>query len=110
MENDDRVTPAKPTTRIPELLSMPLNENQYVAVAKVVGVSSHIERSDLVPEGDLTIRWRIEAAAAFLAALIGHAKTAALDDPDRPSPQKLVDLFIDITVKRAREIERQGHA
>jgi hypothetical protein len=107
---NDRVTPAKPTTRIPELRSMPLTENQYVAVSKVVGLSSHIETSDLIPEGELTIRWRIEAAAAFLAALIDHAKVAARDDPDKPNPNKLVDLFIDLTVKRAREIDKQGHA
>jgi hypothetical protein len=70
----------------------------------------------------LTIRWRIEIAAAFLAALIDHAKEAARDEAKLAKSKgsladlisfeedRLVSLMLDVTLKRALEIDKQGHA
>jgi len=89
---------------------MPLKGNQYKAVAKVVAASSRIERSDLIPAGELTIRWRIEAAAAFLASLIRHANAAAQDDEAAPDPRQVAESLVNLAVERAFEIHDQGHA
>ncbi len=117
--SNDKITPAKPTTAIPELSAMALTENQYHVVAKVVAVSSRLETADLIPAHELTIRWRIEVAGAFLAALIHHARTAAKDTAAEDGlgdfettlrKDSLIDAALDLAVKRAREIDRQGHA
>jgi hypothetical protein len=95
---------------------MPLTENQYEAVVRVVSASSRIEEAQLIPRGELTIRWRMEAAAAFLASLINHCKTAGLDEADGDrlvgsiEGENLAKAVVDLAVQRAMEIERQGHA
>lgn len=88
---------------------MPMSKNQLDVVLKVVEASGRLEKTQLVPEGELTIRWRIEMAAAFLAGLIDHAKVAARDDKAKPSPKMLVDTMVNIAIKQAQEIDRQGH-
>jgi hypothetical protein len=75
--------PPYPTTKIPELLGMPLTANQYGVAAKVAAFSSSLVETELIPVHQLTIRWRLELAAAFLAALIDHAA-----QPDKTRPRK----------------------
>jgi hypothetical protein len=113
------ISPAQPTTKIKELLTMPLTGNQYDAAVRIVAASSQIERKQLIPKHELTIRWRLEVAAAFLAALINHCKTAANDEaeeqdvPDILAPfqkEKIIKLMLDLAIQRAKEIDRQGHA
>jgi hypothetical protein len=108
-----------PSTRIPELLGMPLTGNQYEVVAKVAAFCSRLEESELIPAHELSIRWRLELAATFLAALIDHARTAGQNQAVKDGLSKLgtemrkntlVDLALVLAIKRAREIDEQGHA
>jgi hypothetical protein len=89
-------------------LTKPLTKNQYQAVAKAVAFSSRLEESELLPKDELTLRWNAWIAAAFLAALIAHAKTPARDEGEPES--KIVDFFLDTAIGRGREIGAQGHA
>jgi hypothetical protein len=113
------ISPARPTTQIKELLTMPLTDNQFDAAVRVVSASSRIEEKHLIPKGELTIRWRIELAAAFLSALIHHCNTASNDFAEQDGLDKILasvekekatKLMLDIAIKRAKEIARQGHA
>jgi hypothetical protein len=55
-----------------------------------------------------TLRWRIEIAAAFLASAIDHAISAA--EANDANCEYMMDLAIDLTVRRAQEIFGQGGA
>ena len=52
------ISPAKPTTRIKELIEKPLTDNQYQVAAKVVAYSNRLEEKELAPKSELTIRFR----------------------------------------------------
>jgi hypothetical protein len=65
------------------------------------------------------MRWRVEVSAAFLAALIDHARLAAQDTGKQDGlnaagikrrEKLMVETMLDLAVKRAREIDKQGHA
>jgi hypothetical protein len=74
------------------------------------------EEKYLIPKEELTIRWRVEVAAAFQSALIHHCKTAGMDEAEGEPlmgslhGEKITKLMLDIAVRRAKEIDRQGHA
>jgi hypothetical protein len=72
-----KVTPARPTTAIPEFDEGHLSEQQYRAVVEIVDFASRLQEADLNPSGGPTLHWRVEVAAAFLAAMIDHAKLAS---------------------------------
>jgi hypothetical protein len=103
-----KVIPAKPATRIPALLTKPLTSNQHQAAAKIFDFFNSLEKQELVPTHELTLRWRVEIAAAFLATVIGLAKAAARDGGE--SQPEIADFFLNVAIERAREIDAQGHA
>ena len=102
------IDPPQLISTITELRSKPLTQNQFEAIQKVVAVSSHLERTDLIPVDELNIRWRIEVSAAFLTALIAQTRQAALDDDQ--DPDALISFMLELAERRAREIHQQAHA
>jgi hypothetical protein len=113
-----KAVPSRPATAIPELKGH-LSAKQYQAVVEIVHFASRLQESDLNPHGGVTLRWRVEVAAAFLAAVIDHAKDAAcatakedgISDFELAFREEGVrETMLDLAVQRAREIVRQGHA
>jgi hypothetical protein len=103
-----KVVPSYPTTVIPELLVMELTEGGYRAVVEIVEAASRIQNERMNPTGGPNLRWRIELASAFLAAAIDHGYNAG--EATKHDPEKMADLAIDLTVRRAMEIWVQGGA
>jgi len=115
---ESKVTPPLPTTKIPEL-GEHLSQAQYRACVEIVHFASRLQEKDLNPIGGPTLHWRVEAAAAFLAAVIDNAKLAARETAKEDGLHEFVvhyreaaltDIMVDLAVKRAREIVEQGHA
>jgi hypothetical protein len=102
------ITSQRPTTKIPELWFNDLSDLQYRTVGQIVHYASELQEEELNPGGNATVRWRIELVSAFMAALLHHAKLAAIDNGD--DPDTMQRLAIDLAVKRAKEILRQGSA
>jgi hypothetical protein len=103
-----KIDPPHPTTVIPELQVMELSEKQYETAVMIVGAASKIQAARLNPDGGPNLRWRIELAAAFLASAIDHAISAA--EANDANCEYMMDLAIDLTVRRAQEIFGQGGA
>ncbi len=102
------IVPPRPTTGIPELECMDLSDQQYRAVVEIVDLASRLQERDLNPTGGPNLRWRIEVASAFLAAAIDHAGRAA--EANNVPISFFSNLAAKLTVKRAKEILRQGSA
>lgn len=114
-----KVEPPEPTTVIPELLAMPLSEAEYRTVVQIVHYASRLQEAELNPTGGPKLRWRIEIAAAFLVAAMGHSRSASTEFSKEDKlgaraaklrEKSFVNLVFDLAEKRAREIDKQGHA
>ncbi len=81
---------------------MELSDKQYETVVMVVGLASKVQAARLNPDGGPNLRWRIEVAAAFLAAVLDHAVSAG--EANDASCEYMTDLAIELTVRRAQEI------
>ncbi len=103
-----KIHPPVPATTIPELSAMMLTQKAYFATVAIACEASRIEEELLHPSGGPNLRWRIEVAAAFLAAAINHARRSA--EVTGKDPSYAIGLAIDLTVKRGEEIYGQGRA
>lgn len=109
MEQTRKVVPPEPTTAIPELRILPLTPFAYQTVAEAVTAASQVQAKRLNPKGGANLRYRIELAAAFLADVLGSAYEAGLATGwDEPS--ELVDLSLELVIRRAQEIYGQDGA
>jgi hypothetical protein len=78
---EGKITPPLPTTAIPGR-GEHITEQQYRACVEIVHFASRLQERDLNQTGGPMLRWRPEVAAAFLSALIDHAKTCAKETGD----------------------------
>jgi hypothetical protein len=80
----------------------------YQTVAEAITAASQVQHQKLNPKGGANLRYRIELAAVFLADVLGSAYEAGLaTDYD---PVKLVDLSLELVIRRAQEIYGQDGA
>ena len=92
MSNSD--TP-KPTTAIPELVAMPLHDDEFNTVAAAMEVVDSLLVNMLRDKGGTSLRCRIELAAAVLVGAIDHGRDAAIDTGEmEPDAGALVDEAI----------------
>jgi hypothetical protein len=103
-----KVAPPEPTTAIPELRILPLTPFSYQTVAEAVTAAGQVQHKKLNPKGGANLRYRIELAAVFLADVIGSAYEAGL--ATGYGPDELVDLSMELVIRRAQEIYGQDGA
>jgi hypothetical protein len=97
-----------PTTTIPELRTIEFTEYAYHCVIAAISAADKVQVEKLNPTGGANLRYRIEIAAAFLSHVIEHAYDAA--KAGGGDPAALVDLGVNLVVRRAEEICGQSGA
>jgi hypothetical protein len=103
-----KLFPAEPTTAIRELRQLPLTPYAFQVVVEAITAACVVQDERLNPTGGANLRYRIELAAAFLADVLGAAYEAGLAvDYD---PVDLVDLSLELVIRRAQEIYGQDGA
>ncbi len=106
MANSD--TP-KPTTVIPELVAMPLRDDEFNTVVAAMEVVDDLMVDMLRDKGGASLRCRTELAAAVLVGAIDHGRDAAIDTGEM-EPDAVMGLVVDLVERRAMEIWGQGGA
>jgi hypothetical protein len=103
-----KLDPPEPTTTIPELNLIKLTPYAYEIVAEALLAADKVQIEKLNPKGGPNLRFRVEIAAAFLSEVMRHAYTAALDT--KTEPAELINLCINLVVRRGQEIYGQDGA
>lgn len=98
----------KPTTAIPELVAMPLREDEFNCVVAASNAIDSLLVEMLQPRG-ASLRCRIELAAAVLVGAIDHGHAAAVET-GQLDPEPVMGLVVDLVERRAMEIWGQGGA
>ena len=106
--NMPTMDPPKPTTAIPELVSMELRHEEYEAISAAEQAVRDLLVSRLQPRG-ASLRCRIELAAAILVGAIDHGHEAAVDT-GAMEPDAVMQMVVDLVGRRAMEIWGQGGA
>ena len=101
--------PPKPTTAIPELMAMPLSDEEFQTVALAATTVHDLLVERLRHKGGASLRCRIELAAAVLVGAIDHGRDAAIET-GQMEPEALMGLVVDLVERRAMEIWGQGGA
>ena len=99
MSNTD--TP-KPTTAIPELVAMPLRDEEFEAVVAATNAVDSLMVDMMKPRG-ASLRCRIELAAAVLVGAIDHGHAAAVETGEM-EPDAVMQMVVDLVQRRAYEI------
>jgi hypothetical protein len=108
VEQTRRVVPPEPTTAITELKVLPLTPFAYQTVVEAITAAGQVQLKKLNPKGGANLRYRIELAAAFLADVLGSSYEAGL--ATNYDPRELVDLSLELVIRRAQEIYGQDGA
>jgi hypothetical protein len=103
-----RADPEMPTTAIPELNAIDFTEYAYHCVIAAIHAADEVQVQKLNPKGGANLRYRIEIAAAFLSHVMMHAYDAATATGS--DPKELVNLGVQLVVRRAEEIYGQAGA
>jgi hypothetical protein len=103
-----RADPQMPTTIIPELRAIEFTEYAYHCVIAAISAADKVQIEKLNPTGGANLRYRIEIAAAFLSHVMEHAYDAA--KAGGGDPDALVNLSVNLVVRRAEEIYGQSGA
>ena len=106
MANIDTATP---TTAIPELVAMPLRDDEFKTVVAAMEVVDSLMVDMLRDKGGASLRCRIELAAAVLVGAIDHGRDAAIET-GQMEPDAVMGLVVDLVERRAMEIWGQGGA
>lgn len=99
----------KPTTAIPELVAMPLRDDEFKTVVDAMEVVDGLLVKMLRHKGGASLRCRIELAAAVLVGAIDHGRDAAIET-GQMEPDAVMGLVVDLVERRAMEIWGQGGA
>jgi hypothetical protein len=101
--------PPAPTTAIPELVAMPLSDEEFDVVAAAANTVHDLLIDRLRHKGGASLRCRIELAAAVLLGAVDHGRDAAIET-GQMEPDAAMDLVLDLVTRRAMEIWGQGGA
>jgi hypothetical protein len=104
----DTDTP-KPMTAIPELVAMPLRDDEFKTIADAMEVVDGLLVETLRHKGGASLRCRIELAVAVLVGAIDHGRDAAIET-GQMEPDAAMGLVVDLVERRAMEIWGQGGA
>ena len=92
----------KPTTAIPELVAMPLRDEEFEAVVAATNAVDSLMVDMMKPRG-ASLRCRIELAAAVLVGAIDHGHAAAVETGEM-EPDAVMQMVVDLVQRRAYEI------
>ena len=107
-ESNAKIDPAKPTTVIPELNAIEFTPFAYETVLQAIHAADQVQVKNMNPTGGPNLRYRIEIAAAFLSHVLGHAYDAGVAKGG--DPKELVNLAMNLVIRRAEEIYGQSGA
>lgn len=107
-ESKLKVDPAKPTTVIPELRAIEFTPFAYQTVLQAIHAADQVQIKKMNPTGGPNLRYRIEIAAAFLSHVLEHAYDAGVATSS--DPKELVNLAMNLVIRRAEEIYGQSGA
>ena len=105
----DYTDPPKPTTAIPELVAMPLSNDEFQTVAVAANAVNELQVSRSRDKGGASLRCRIELAAAILLGAVDHGRDAALETAEM-EPDAAMALVVSLVGRHAMEIWGQGGA
>jgi hypothetical protein len=103
-----KAEPNQPTTVIPELNAIEFTPFAYQTVIEAIEAADKVQIAKMNPTGGPNLRYRIEIAAAFLAHVMDHAYDAGL--ATSTDPKELVNLALNLAIRRAEEIYGQDGA
>ena len=107
-ESNAKTEPEKPTTVIPELNAIEFTPFAYQTVLEAIHAADQVQIKNMNPTGGPNLRYRIEIAAAFLSHVLGHAYDAGVAKGG--DPKELVNLAMNLVIRRAEEIYGQSGA
>ena len=99
------------TTEIPLLKDLPNSE--FWVILEIMGFANRQQEKELFPVNGGSLGYRIELAAAFLAATMEHAAIyeQGTDSFPKDDPNfNFMQIILDLVVRRAHEIKEQRHA
>ena len=107
-ESNLKPDPAKPTTVIPELNAIEFTPFAFQTVLRAIHAADQVQINHMNPTGGPNLRYRIEIAAAFLSHVLEHAYDAGVAKGG--DPKELVNLAMNLVIRRAEEIYGQSGA
>jgi hypothetical protein len=92
----------------PRTNAIELTPFAYQTVVEAIEAADKVQIKKMNPTGGSNLRYRIEIAAAFLAHVMDHAYDAGL--ATSTDPKELVNLALNLAIRRAEEIYGQDGA